>query len=68
MIEKLKSSKDSNNGNETVGQKLSQFRNKLNEIIDYINQKDENEQLRRLVEELVSDEVDNDVVIVEEDE
>ena len=41
-IERLKSSSDSNNEKETVGQKFAQLRDKLNEIFDHINDYEDN--------------------------
>jgi hypothetical protein len=72
-IERLKSSKDSNFQKETVGQKLSQFRNKLNEIIDYINDKEQMEEYKRCVEEVVNELIsenlnDDDDIVIESDE
>ena len=40
MIEKLKTSTESNRANESTGDKMSQFRSKINEIIDYLNEKE----------------------------
>jgi hypothetical protein len=53
-IERLKSSIDSNIEKETVGQRFAQLRDKLNEIIDYINDKEEMEEYERCVEKAVN--------------
>lgn len=71
-IERLKTSKESNFEKETIGQKLSQFRNKLNEIIDYINEKEQMEDYKKAVEEvvfeLVSENLNSEDIIIESDE
>lgn len=70
-IERLKTSKESNSEKETIGQKLSQFRNKLNEIIDYINQKEHDEEYKKAVEsaidELLSQDLDSEDIVIESD-
>jgi len=53
-IERLKPSIDSNIEKETVGQRFAQLRDKLNEIIDYINDKEEMEEYERCVEKTVN--------------
>ena len=53
-IERLKSSIDSNIEKETVGQRFSQLRDKLNEMIDYINDKEEMEEYERCAEKMIN--------------
>ena len=71
-IERLKTSRESNSQKETIGQKLSQFRNKLNEIIDYINEKEQMEEYKKAIEEvvdeLVSENLDSEDIVIESDE
>ena len=71
-IERLKTSRESNSQKETIGQKLSQFRNKLNEIIDYINEKEQMEEYKKAIEEaideLVSENLDSEDIAIESDE
>ena len=71
-IERLKTSIESNFQKETIGQKLSQFRNKLNEIIDYINEKEQMEEYKKTIEqvvdELVSENLDSEDIVIESDE
>ena len=53
-IERLKSSVDSNSEKETVGEKFAQLRDNLNEIIDYINDKEEIDAYKQGVEKVVN--------------
>jgi len=41
MIEKLKTSKESNDSKQTTGEKIAEIRNKINEIIDSLNKDSE---------------------------
>jgi hypothetical protein len=70
-IERIKSSKESNSQQETIGEKLSQFRSKLNEIIDHINEKEKLEDYKKSVEEyiseLISENLSSDDIIIESD-
>ena len=71
-IERLKTSRESNFQEETIGQKVSQFRNKLNEIIDYINEKEQMEEYKKTIEEvvdeLVCENLDSEDIVIESDE
>jgi hypothetical protein len=60
-IERVKSTKESNLLNETIGQKLSEFRKKLNEIVDYINEKEQVGDFKKKIEEVIS-EVDSEIL------
>ena len=71
-IERLKTSRESYFQEETIGQKVSQFRNKLNEIIDYINEKEQMEEYKKTIEEvvdeLVCENLDSEDIVIECDE
>ena len=57
MIKKLETSSEANK-NKTVGEKLADFRNKINEIIIYLNKKEEKEyskQVENYLTELIDD-------------
>jgi len=53
-MKKLKTSKESKDLNETIGEKLSQFRNKINEIVDYINSDIYNKNVNDAINDIIS--------------
>lgn len=51
QIKKLKTLRESKEQEETVGEKLFEFRQKINEIIDYINSKEQIDEYKKSVED-----------------